>query len=255
MTSSPTASFDQTGAPVNTYLIYVVLDTSESMRRPRRDTPQLGSPLQHFVRLIPQMLRELADHPVTNSLASVSVVAFNDEPEVLRQMSPLHQAAPIRQPKQGYGTDYAAVLEFLVAQHAKNVRAVQLNRLRDDFGIGIARPWIFFITDGRPFAEEANQPTSAWIGHRNTLTEPPLGARIVALGLPGAEPETLWRLSTGQANGMRNAFIADQATNPAELTSSVIAAIQRSISTSTSTGHLAIRTPNGMRRVDGPYGD
>jgi uncharacterized protein YegL len=235
-------------ASVRTYLIYVVLDTSESMRKPRPG----GAPQEHFIRLIPKMLRELADHPVTNSLASVSVVAFNDHPEVLRPMTSLYQAAPIRQPTLGYGTDYAAVLKFLVGQHPKDVREIKLSRSRDDYNVDVARPWIFFVTDGRPYANEADQEMSEWSGYRERLCESPIGARIVAIGLPGADRETLWHLATGSENGTRNAFISDRDTNPGALPKSVVDAIKSSISASASTGRLTIRTPVGMQRIEGP---
>lgn len=250
MTIEPTAPLGRAEAHVVTYLIYIVLDTSESMRRPQPGT-SLGSPVEHFTRLIPRMLRQLADHPVSNSLASVSVIAFNDEAEVLRLMSPLHQPVPIRRPRMGYGTDYAAVLKFLVEQYPKDVRAEKRRRSNADYGTAIARPWIFFITDGRPYAKGADQPPSAWIGYRDQLADPPVGARIVSLGLAGADETTLWLVATGHENGVRNAFIADRSTNPLELTTSVVSAIERSIATSVSTGNLAIRTPAGMLRIEG----
>ncbi|GAA4443781.1 vWA domain-containing protein [Phytohabitans houttuyneae] len=239
-------------AKVRTYLIYVVLDTSESMRRPWPEAPQDGGSQAHFVRLIPRMLRELADHPVTNKLASVSVLAFNDEPEILRPMTSLDQPAAIRPPRLGYGTDYARVLRFLADQHRKDVRAVQQSRMRDGYTVDVARPWIFFVTDGRPFARERNQSMDEWMGHRRRLTDEPVGARLAAIGLPGAERDILWHLATGSEDGRRNAFIADRRTNPKELSESVVDAIKSSISTSASTGLLTIRTPVGMRRIEGP---
>src|SRR5689334_1956324 len=101
------------------------------MRRPSRDAPQNGNAQAHFEKLIPQMLRQLAGHPVINSQAAASVVAFNDEPEVLRPMTSLDRAAQISKPRVGYGTDYAGVLKFLCAQHTKDERAVKLHRARN----------------------------------------------------------------------------------------------------------------------------
>ena len=162
MTSEPTAPVeDAREARVATYMIYVVLDTSESMRRPARGETQFGPPQQHFIRLIPQMLRELSSHPVTSSLASISVLAFNDEPEILRPMTPLDRPAAVAKPRLGYGTDYAAVLRFMVTQHGKDVRAVKLHRLRDGYGVHVAKPWIFFITDGRPAHRRGRCPRLA----------------------------------------------------------------------------------------------
>jgi uncharacterized protein YegL len=249
-----TTDFTPGGAEISrvrTYLIYLVLDTSESMRRPPREAPEHGNAQAHFERLIPKMLRQLSGHPVINSLAAASVIAFNDEPEVLRPMTSLDRAAVISRPRIGYGTDYAAVLRFLDKQHTKDVRTVKLHRARDNYEVDVAAPWIFFITDGRPYARSEDQETAEWLGHRDRLVNPPIGARIVAIGLPGADRNTLWQLATGQSSGMRNAFIAERTSNLRELSQSVVSAIESSISASASTGLLTIRTPIGMQRIDG----
>lgn len=250
-----TTSFAADGAQrsrVRTYLIYLVLDTSHSMRQPSREAPQHGNAQAHFERLLPTMLRQLSAHPVINSLAAASVIAFNDEPEILRPMTSLDRAAAISKPKVGYGTDFAALLSFLVKQHTKDVRTVKLNRAQDDYAVDVAAPWIFLITDGWPYAREQDQELSEWLVHRDRLVNPPTAARIIAIGLPGADRDTLWRLATGAPNGTRNAFIADRSSNLRELAQSVVRAIWTSISTSASTGLLTIRTPVGMERIDGP---
>ncbi|GGM27972.1 hypothetical protein ACFFX1_11650 [Dactylosporangium sucinum] len=250
-----TTQFDNPpAASVRTYLIYVVLDTSESMRVPKPGTQQRSAPLDHFIDLFPRMIRELAANPVTNNLAAVSVLAFNDDAEVLRPMTPLDRAVPIGKPRIGFGTDYAGVLKFLVAQHVKDVRAVKQDRSRDGYNVDVARPWIFFVTDGRPFAHDADQAKAEWMQYREQLTDPPTEARIVAIGLPGADEDVLWWLATGNEHGLRrNAFISDQRrADPKELSVSVVDAIKSSISASARTGLLSIRTPVGMRRIDGP---
>jgi len=252
-TQQPTASFEGArSARIRTYLIYIVLDTSESMRTPARGAAPQDAPLQHFVNLIPRMLRDLADSPVINSIASVGVLAFNDRPEVLRPMTSLVQAVAIGKPRLGYGTDYASVLKFMVEQHPKDVRAVNLGRAREGLTVDVARPWVFFITDGRPYARSANQETAEWMVHRDRLVNLPIGARIAAIGLPGADRDTLWELATGDDNGSRNAFISDRRTTPRELSGSVVDAIQQSIGMSTSAGMLTIESPVGMRRIDRP---
>jgi uncharacterized protein YegL len=237
---------------VRTYLIYLVLDTSESMRRPSREAPQHGNAQEHFQRLIPKMIQQLSRHPVIHSQAAVSVVAFNDEPDVLRPMTALNRSAAISVPREGYGTDYAAVLKFLGTQHTKDARKVKLDRVQDNYTVEVASPWIFFITDGRPGNSERDQELSEWIGYRDALVNEPTGARIVAIGLPGADRDTLYRLATGQPTGARTAVIAERGSNLQELSQSVVRAIEASISTSTSTGLLTINTPVGMHRVDGP---
>jgi uncharacterized protein YegL len=248
-----TTMFENAPAPsVPAYMIYLVLDTSKSMWRPARGGGPESVPMNQFVRRIPRMLRTLADHPVTNKLASVSVLAFNDQPEILRPISSLEQAAAIASPSQGFGTDYASMLKFLVGQHRKDVREVKKSRGRHDYSVDIARPWIFVITDGRAYAQRANQRDSEWLRERDRLTAPPIEARIVTLGLPGADVDALWLLATGDEAGKRNAFIARDPEHSDALSKSVIDAIGSSISTSAGSGTLTIKTPAGMDRVEGP---
>jgi uncharacterized protein YegL len=236
---------------VRTYLIYVVLDTSASMRRAAPGQERLGAPLDHFVTLIPRMLHRLADNPIISNVAAVGVVAFNDRPEVLRPMTSLEQAVAIGRPRRGDGTDYAAVLTFLAKQHPVDVQSVNLTRAHEGLTADAARPWIFFITDGRPYANKKNQPQEVWRAARDQLTREPIGARIAAIGLPGADQDVLWELSTGDDQGNRNAFISDRRTTPGELAGSVMDAIQKSIAMSASAGLLTIESPVGMHRITG----
>ncbi len=238
---------------VRVYLIYVVLDTSESMRRIRTDAPQLGSAYDHFTRLVPRMLRDLADSPVTSSLAWVSVLAFNDEPQVLRPMTSLSRAVAVERPALGYGTDYAAVLHFIVGQHAKDVRSVKLERASDHYQVDVSPPWIFFISDGLPFAHGEDQATEEWIAPRDRLTGPLIEARIIALGLPGADQDVLWQIASGTGDDRRDAFISDGSDDPSELAESVSRAILSSISASVRTGRVTMRTPAGMHRIEAPW--
>jgi len=253
MGAAVTTSFENVPAPsVQAYMIYLVLDTSKSMWLPRQHGGPESVPLNQFVRRIPRMLRVLADHPVTNKLASISVLAFNDRPEILRPISSLEQAATIARPSRGFGTDYASMLKFLVGQHRKDVREVKKSRARNDYGVDIARPWIFVITDGRAYAQKQDQADSEWLRERERLIDPPIEARIVTMGLPGADDDALWLLATGDETGRRNAFIARDPEHSDELSRSVIEAIGSSISTSAGSGTLTIKTPVGMDRLEGP---
>jgi uncharacterized protein YegL len=240
-----------TSARIRTYLIYIVLDTSASMRQPVRGQERHGAPLDHFVKLIPRMLHRLASNPLINNMASVSVVGFNDRPEILRRMTSLEQAMAIASPRPGGGTDYAAVLEFLAGQHRLDVRDVNLSRAKENLTVDVARPWVFFITDGLPYAHRADQPRETWMAPREKLVGK-IGARIVSIGLPGADQDVLWELATGDGGDRRNAFISDRhRTNPSELAQSVVDAIQKSVSMSAGTGLLTIDEPVGMRRIEG----
>lgn len=253
MSESTTTAYDEVpAASVPAYLIYIVLDTSKSMWRTPRGGNPASTPMEVFKRNIPRMLLKLALDPLVNQLTSISVVAFNDRPEVLRPIGSLEHAATIRPPSKGFGTDYRGVLRFLIGQHRKDVRDVKLSRARENYPIDVARPWIFFITDGRAYAQGVDQPDSAWLPERDELAGPPIGARVVTLGLPGADEDALWLLATGDDHGSRNAFIANDPRDTVALSAGVCTAIGSSIGASTGSGTLIIKPPPGMSQVRGP---
>lgn len=240
------------------YLIYLVLDASLSMRlhlrtgRPNPDGSLRHTHLGQFTDLIPRMLRILSEHPVVNTLASISVVGFNDVVQVLRPMSTLGRPSAIAAPPEGDATDYAAVLRFLGRQYHRDVRSVHRERHRPNERVVTASPWIYFITDGRPYTGRRRQPPEEWLPHRDALVEGEAGARLVALGLHGASREPLWRLATGTGDGVRNAFIASPDADPGSLADSIVSAIGDSISdsmTSDSAETLLIDIPDGMERI------
>ncbi|MBO4208460.1 vWA domain-containing protein [Micromonospora echinofusca] len=241
------------------YLVYLVLDASPSMRvdlgtgEVERSGDLGNTYLGQFTRLISRMLRELSDNPVVNSLTSVGVLAFHQRPQILRPMSDLARPQVIGMPDRGPYTDYASVLRFLVAQYPRDVRAVLTERHRPDEEITTARPWVFFITDGRPYAQGRPQRDDEWLPHRNALVDGDIGARIVAIGLPNANEQALWKVASGPPGRPRNALIADGA-DSSSLAASIVAAIKRSITasvTSAASGNLLIDVPRGMRRATG----
>ncbi|GAA3300443.1 VWA domain-containing protein [Dactylosporangium vinaceum] len=241
------------------YMVYIVLDASLSMRIDLRtgevDPEDLrNTPLGQFTGLLVPMLFQLAENPVVNSLISVGVVAFNDRAEALRDMSTLTRPSVIRSPSRGRSTDYAAVLRHLVDHHGPDAARVRQERKRPEAVITTARPWVFFVTDGRPYANGRDQNIDEWMPHREALTGGDIKARIVTIGLRGAHEDTLWRLATGGDGPTRNAFIARQDADPAALSSSVVKAIRHSITRSLSSGGsgtVLFEVPEGMRRIDG----
>ncbi|MEV0129414.1 vWA domain-containing protein [Dactylosporangium sp. NPDC050688] len=253
-------SAPQAGAMVlRYYMIYIVLDASLSMRIDLRtgevdpDDPR-NTALGQFTQLLVPMLRALAENPVVNSLVSVGVVAFNDHAEDLRKMTTLTSPGVIKPPGKGRSTDYAAVLRHLVAQHGQDAAQVRKDRHRPEAVITTGRPYVFFVTDGRPYAHGRDQRTDEWMPHREVLTTGPIGARIVTIGLRGAHEDTLWLLATEGDGAARNAFIARPDADPSALSGSVVNAIRRSITRSLSSGGsgaVLFDVPDGMRRING----
>jgi uncharacterized protein YegL len=228
------------------YPIYVMLDVSASMRRRRNGRP---APQTEFTALIPDMIMALAEAPALASTAWISVIAFAEDAELLCPMTPLARPANIRAPHDGRQTNYVAALRFLRERFDDDVRAMRSDASTARFRISIARPLVFFITDGAAYAADRYQQPGEWLPHRESLVLPPVEARIAAIGLTGADPRTLRALSTGASDGRRNAFIARPDADGDGLARSIINVIERSIKLSVRAGALVMDEPPGMRRV------
>jgi uncharacterized protein YegL len=238
------------------YPIYILLDVSKSMRSaPPAQTP----PLTTFKAMIPDLILSLSESRPLAKAAWISVIAFSDDAEVLCPMSSLSGPVSVRSPRDGGQTDYLAALRFLYDRMAPDRIAIETHGSGQHYRVNVARPLVFFITDGAPFANDRYQRPDEWMPYRDLIVDGPDGARVAAIGLAGAHPPTLWSVATGEADGRRNAFIALPATGPASgrrsagdnLAASVINVIERSIKLSVQAGELVIEVPAGMRRVDG----
>lgn len=229
------------------YPIYILLDVSASMR-----TPGHGgrAPQAEFNELIPDLIMALSDAPALAATAWMSVIAFSDKAELLCPMTSLAEPANVRTPRDGVETNYAAALRFLVARYEHDLLAMRQPRPGQRFRIRVARPLVFFITDGAPFVADRYQRTEEWLPYRDQLVASPVEARIAAIGLVGAHPPTLLALATGR-NGQRNAFVARPEARGDSLARSIINVIERSIKLSVRTGEMVIDEPDGMRRVHG----
>jgi uncharacterized protein YegL len=237
------------------YPIYILLDVSASMRRAE---PPRTAPLTAFKKMIPDLIMSLSESRSLAKAAWISVIAFSDQAEMLCSMSSLAEPVSVRDPRDGGQTDYLAALRFLHERMAPDRIAIQTHGSNQNYRVDVARPLVFFITDGAPYAKDRYQRPDEWMPYRNLIVGGPGGARMAAIGLDGAHPRTLWSVATGEDDGRRNAFIALPATDPASrlsagdsLAASVINVIERSIKLSVQAGEMVIEVPAGMRRVDG----
>jgi len=230
------------------YPVYILLDVSASMRQASRGG---SSPHDEFRQMIPDLIMTLAESRSLAKAAWISVIAFGDHAELLCPMTPLSRPPHVRSPQPGRHTDYAAALGFLADRIRPDRVTMEASGEGRHYRTRVARPLIFFITDGAPYAAGHYQPPGDWMPAHRRLIEPPIEARIAAIGLDGAHAGTLYALATGQQGGKRNAFLADPADRSAgdSLAASVINVIERSIRLSVRAGELIIDEPRGMRRV------
>ncbi|TDC48819.1 VWA domain-containing protein [Micromonospora sp. KC207] len=231
-----------------TYPVYILLDVSGSMRR---STPGSRSPQAAFTEMIPDLIMSLSDSPALSKAVWISVIAFGDRPELLCPMTSLDGPVLVRSPRDGRQTDYVAALRFLGERIAEDNRTIEAHGARLGHRVKVARPLVFFITDGAPYAEDRYQMPAEWMPYRDRLVAPPVEARIATVGLPDAHPRTLWEIATGRPDGRRNAFLAKPGAAGDGLARSVVEVVERSITLSVRAGEMIMDEPHGMRRVNG----
>lgn len=230
------------------YPIYIMLDSSASMRR---RTPGGPAPQEEFEQMIPDLIMSLSDSRSLAKAAWVSVIAFGDRAELLCPMTSLAEPVQVRSPRDGGHTDYISALRFLHERIEMDCAHIEAHGAASNYRTKVARPLVFFITDGAPYARGQYQSPQEWMPYREKIVSPPVQARIAAIGLHGAHRGTLYAIATGKGSE-RNAFIAAPRDEGAgdSLAESVITVIERSIKLSVQAGEMVIDEPRGMRRVD-----
>jgi len=230
------------------YRIYVMVDVSSSMQRiPDGETQ---SPHDRFLLLVPDLTLTLMESPQVRTTCWLSIVAFNETAHLVLPISPLRQPPAVGEMPRGGQTDYAAALQFLHESIRTDSTVIQSEAAQRSTQVELARPLVFFISDGKPEVSRAAQPEDEWVPIRNALANGTIGARIAAIGLDGADEDVLWKLSTGDAQH-RNAFIATNEMSSTRLAETILLAIRRSVQASVLAGDMVIETPDGMRRIGG----
>jgi uncharacterized protein YegL len=232
---------------VRKYPVYLMLDVSQSMRRP--DQTGLSS-LDVFVPMVDQLVLSLCGEEWAKPSVWIKVLAFSEHVQVLRDMSPLNreQSFPPLDPK--HGTDYAAALRFLADTHNQDFQRISHSALRLGHQAQIRPPLVFIITDGAPYMNGRDQPQADWQQERSRLVDGPMQAWIAAISVRSEHRATLWDLATGNSVGdQRNAFLARPEARAPSLARSIHQCITASIRRSVRAGDRMMATPDGMTMV------
>lgn len=225
--------------------VYLMLDASESMQRPISGD---RTSMDIFVPLLDSLVLELSDLHAIRSMVWVSVLAFSDRVEILRELLPLQRYHTPRAPARGTETNYTEALRFLARQCPADRQRIEYVHHQRNEQARVARPLIFIVTDGAPFAHGRDQPDADWLAARTDLVGPPTQARIAAVSHRAEFESILWQLATGRDND-RNAFLARPNMPPDRLAASVRQCIVNSIGNSIRRGELVMHEPDGMRRA------
>jgi uncharacterized protein YegL len=231
------------------HAIYLVLDVSTTMR-------QIGpldveSPFERFKTLLPDLIFSLRSKAQVRTSCWLSLITFASHattalPAISLRAFPTMPAWP-----PGGQTDYVEALRLL-HQRILEDRLTIAASVSDGGAstVTFAKPLVFFITDGKPYVNGADQPRAAWYPARNLITGGDVQGRIATLGLRGACEDVLVAMATGDGT-RHNAFLADDTMPASQLATNVVHAIVHSVERSTEAGTMIIETPPGMRRLGG----
>lgn len=232
---------------VRKYPVYLMLDVSQSMRRP--DETGLSS-LDVFVPMLDQLVFSLRGEAWARPSVWIKVLAFSEHVQVLRDMTPLNldRSFPPLDPR--HGTDYAAALRFLADNYKQDFRRISHSASRLGHRAQIRPPLVFIITDGAPYMNGRDQPEADWQRERERLVDGSMQAWIAAISVRSEHRATLWDLATGNAGGdRRNAFLARPEARAPSLARSIHQCITASIRRSVRAGDRMMATPDGMTMV------
>lgn len=227
--------------------VYLLLDSSESMWRPGSDG---HSSMDVFLPMVGRLVQDLCEIPKVKTGVWLSALAFSDDVEVLRPMTPLvHGNQHIPRPRRGGGTDYTRALAHLADHYPVDQAQIRLGAERIGCEALVRRPLVFIITDGAPYSAGRRQPDNAWKGERERVISAAMNAWIAVVSIRVAHEGTLWELATGREYGKRNAFLAEPDAPADKLSASVRQCMAVSISRSVQKGERVMGEPQGMRRA------
>ena len=150
---------------------------------------------------------------------------------------------PVPPIKGGTWTNYVAAWK-MVSTHVVDGYQRLVNE-----GYDVARPVIFFITDGNPGGKNIVQTEADWMSYITYMNQA-LGnkaPRIVALGLGRANRKILLSLHSKHPHGA--AAVAEPGNSPSSLITAALKQIKNSVVNSATRGQFIWETPEGLENL------
>lgn len=220
---------------------FIVIDASESMTWPDENGTR---PLDSAYDGLNTLLTTLEEETEALQNTWYEVIAFAGNANVHLPLSKAEEMPEVAPLKPGTWTNYAAAWELVSARTVEGYR-----RLVSD-GYDVARPVIFFITDGNPGGENIEQTEADW-AHYITDMNKALGdnkaPRIITLGVGRVNREILLLLHSKRPHGA--AAVALPGYSTTSLMKSVLLQIQNSIVNSAGRGRFFWECPEGMENL------
>ena len=164
-------------APNEPHLACVLLlDTSGSMS---------GAPIESLNRGLNNFIQQTAMDELARKRVDVAIIAFDDEPRVEMDFTPISQMEPVRLTTGGL-TSMGAAINMAID------KVKERNRFYADLGTRCFQPWIFMITDGVP-TDDITTAAQRIHEEENKGTHGRL--KFFALGVNDYDKETLFKLT------------------------------------------------------------
>lgn len=155
---------------------YIVCDVSSSMRGDRIDSVNAG---------LPKIIEEVSEDPVVSEKALVSVISFATEAKVEVPLSRATDIETLPKLTARGQTNYAKAVEALQMSIARDVADLKSR------GWTVLRPFVYFITDGRP-GDSWRKVHSSWINKSVN----PQAPNVMCFGVAEADEDVLRRFAT-----------------------------------------------------------
>lgn len=177
LTQSAFSEEPRVAAPNEPHLACVLLlDTSGSMS---------GEPIESLNRGIRQFIEQTSMDEMAQKRVDVAVIAFDDEPRVEMDFTPVSQMEPVTLTAGGC-TAMGAAIQMAID------KVKERSRFYASLGTQCFKPWIFMITDGAP----TDDITAAAARIREEESKGTHGKlKFFALGVNGYDKETLFSLT------------------------------------------------------------
>lgn len=180
-------------ASLNVSPIILVVDCSESMGWLLDSSGEVMSaeaaladprprPIEEVEDWIPRLIETMAEIPETYETAALSVIAFNQEATVKRNLSMLRTGDTMFQFEASGTTSFAAALRAV---------ASQLDNYLPSLSSSGFRPAVFWISDGKPEPETED----VWLAERSKLLARPFWPRIIPFAFGNCDLGTLQKLT------------------------------------------------------------
>lgn len=219
---------------------FIVIDASESMSRP---DPMGTRPLDSAYEGLSALLDGIHDdvEALQNSWFEVITFAGDAQRHLdLVKAEDLPEVAPL---EAGHWTNYTAAWEMIGARTLTGYRKL-VNE-----GYKVARPVIFFITDGNPGGQNIKQTEADWAHHITRMNEA-LGdkaPRIIALGVGHVNRTILLSLHSKRPHGA--AAVAKPGHSTTSLMTAALEQIKNTVRDSAVRGRFVWESPEGMENL------